>query len=123
MLSYREEVLSPGFTRTGTVALEALRASGRDPAHGGEAAQKRGQSNARRARDRAKWEKLGLDIDSEKARFVAEIQPKLAGLTVRQIENATGLSPPYVLLIRDGGYVPHAVYYGALAALVSSQRA
>jgi hypothetical protein len=121
MLSYRQEVLSPGFTRTGTVALEALRASGRDPAHGGEAAQKRGQSNARRARDRAEWEKLGLDIDSEKARFVVEIQPRLHALTVEEIRNGTGLSPRYALLIRDGRYVPHPVHYSALAALVSAQ--
>jgi hypothetical protein len=121
MLSYREEVLSPGFTRTGTAALKTLRASGRDPAHGGEAAQKRGRSNARRAQDRAEWEKLGLDVNEEKARFVAEIQPKLAGLTVKQIENATGLSLRYALLIRDGRYVPHPVHYGALAALVSAK--
>jgi len=118
MSVYRKEVLDPGFTRKGTAALETLRASGRDPAHGGEAAQKRGRSNARRAQDRAEWEALGLDIDSEKARFVEEIQPKLARLTVKQIENATGLSLRYALLIRDGRYVPHPVHYEALAALV-----
>ena len=122
MLSYREEVLSPGFTRTGTAALETLRASGRDPAHGGEAAQKRGRSNARRAQDRAEWEAFGLDVNSEKARFVAEIQPKLARLTVKQIENATGLSLRYALLIRDGRHVPHPVHYEALEVLVSAQQ-
>ena len=120
MLTYREEVLSPGFTRTGTAALEELRLSGRDPAHGGEVARKRGRSNAKRARDRAKWKKLGLDVSEERARFVTEIQPKLARTTVRQIMNATGLSLRYALLIRDGRYVPHPVHYKVLAELVST---
>jgi len=120
MLSYREEVLSPGFTRTGAAALEALRASGNDPAHGGEAALKRGQSNAKRAKDREAWKMLGLDLEFERQRFVAEIQPKLAGLTVKQIQRACGLSLRYALLIRDGRYVPHPVHYDALADLVGS---
>jgi hypothetical protein len=101
--------------------LREPRVNGADPSHGGEAAQKRGQSNARRAQDRAEWKKLGLDIVAERARFADDIGPKLTGLTVRQITEATGLSLRYALLIRDGRYVPHPVHYETLAALVSAQ--
>ncbi len=117
---YRQEVLAPGFMAKGAAALDALRSSGKDPAHGGRAAKRRGESNAKRARDRAAWKLLGLSIESERARFVSEIQPGLARLTVKQIMRASGLSLRYALLIRDGRYVPHPVHYDALADLVGS---
>jgi len=120
METYRKEVRAPGFTRKGAAALKALRAPGKDPAHGGRAAKRRGDSNAKRARDRAAWKLLGLDMAAERSRFVTEIQPGLARLTVKQIEQASGLSLRYALLIRDGRYVPHPVHYRALAALTSA---
>ena len=86
----------------------------------GRAAKRRGESNAKRARDRAAWKLLGIDMAAERSRFVAEIQPGLAALTVKQIERASGLSLRYALLIRDGRYIPHPVHYPALAALIAT---
>jgi len=61
-----------------------------------------------------------MDLESERQRFVAELQPKLAELTVKQIQRASGLSLRYALLIRDGRYIPHPVHYPALSALVTA---
>jgi len=94
------------------------RSAGADPAHGGGAGRKRGMSNARRAAERAEWEKQGLDLEEEKERFVRDILPRLRDLSMMEIVKATGFSPRYASLVKRGFYVPHPVHNEALAHLV-----
>ena len=89
-----------------------------DPSHGGEAARRRGASNAARAKQRAEWEELGLDLGAEKARFAREIQPLLRQVSIRRIVEATGFSLYYASLVRRGLYVPHPMHYPDLSALL-----
>ena len=72
-------------------------------------------SNARRAAERAEWEKLGLDVEAEKDRFVREIHPGLQAFSILEIVKATGFSPRYASLVKRGLYVPHPVHNEALA--------
>lgn len=103
---------------SGVSALKEARANGKDPAHGGKAAVKRGNSQKRRSQARLDWEKRGLSIEKEQKRFIEEIQPKLSSVPLSAIMNATGLSIRYCSLIKSGAYIPHPVHYAALAGLV-----
>jgi hypothetical protein len=77
-------------------------------------------SNARRAVERAEWEKQGLDLEEEKKRFVRDILPRLRDLSIMDIVKATGFSPRYALLVKKGLYVPHPVPNGALVRLLGT---
>jgi hypothetical protein len=106
------------FAMSGPEALAKRRAQGIDPAHGGKAKDKRAASQSKRARERAEWEAIHGDGKSEREQFIREIQPKLAGIPLRRIADATGFSLRYASLVRDGAYVPHPVHYQALLKLV-----
>jgi len=116
--AYARHVLVQPYTDAAQATLAALRASGDDPAHGGEAGQKRGASNRKRYAERAAWEAKHGDGQEERARFIREIQPKLADVPVERIAAATELTLPYASLIRRGRYVPHPMHCAALAVLV-----
>ena len=118
--AYKRVVDIPRLAKAGVAKLAFLRSEGVDPSHGGEAGQKRGKSNAYRATQRGEWEKLGLDIDAEKERFVREILPGLRAVTILQIVKATEFSRHYASLVRRGLYVPHPVHYKALSSLVDT---
>ena len=79
---YRDEVLIPGFSSSGLVDLAERRASGRDPAHGGDAARRRGETNRNWAKKRASWKG---DLNREKERFVNEILPQLRDIPISKI--------------------------------------
>jgi hypothetical protein len=83
--------------------LEELRAEGRDPGHGGRAAELRGSKNRAHQRAVQKW--TGKQGDPEA--FAAEILPALREATIAQLVAATGLSEHYCSLIRLGKRVPH----------------
>ena len=53
----------PQTAEAGLATLARMRAEGKDPAHGGDAARRRGASNSQRARERAEWERRHGDID------------------------------------------------------------
>jgi CRISPR-associated endonuclease Cas1 len=116
-LDHRREVQIPMFAMSGPEALAKRRAQGIDPAHGGKAKDKRAASQSKRARERAEWEAMHGDGQSEREHFIREIQSKLAGIPLRRIAEATGFSLRYASLVRDGEYVPHPVHYGALSIL------
>lgn len=118
--AYKEKISLPRFQEAGLDTLVKLREMGVDPSHGGETGRKRGMANARRATERAEWKALGLDLDKEKARFIREIQPRLSGLSIQRILEATGFSLYYSSLVRRGKYVPHPVHYPALESLLAS---
>ena len=97
-----------------------MRAEGRDPAHGGKAARRRGAKNSQRARERAEWERRHADteLDAAKEQFQQKTLPKLAGSTLGDIVKATGLSKRYASLIRRGVVTPHPMHFDALRNLV-----
>jgi hypothetical protein len=50
-------------------------------------------------------------------RYIAEIQPQLAGIPIRAITEATGLSRAYASGIRRGIVIPHPRHWDALGAI------
>ena len=61
---YTEEVSKPAFEASGVASLKAVRASKQDPAHGGDAAKKRGRSNIRRTKQRQAWSEANQGLDA-----------------------------------------------------------
>jgi CRISPR associated protein Cas1 len=99
-------------------ALERLRADGRDPAHGGNTAQRRGSKNALHQRELAAWKSTsGGTHDPEE--FTSDILPRLRERSIGELASATGLSAHYCSLIRLGKRTPHARHWKALRALSS----
>ena len=99
--------------------LRARRAAGDDPAHGGEAARRRGARIAAILRANSAWEREGSGAFDPDA-FSRTIGPKLAGLSLSAIMRATGLSRPYCAMIRRGARIPHPRHWVDLRALLSS---
>jgi len=94
------------------------RRDGDDPAHGSEAAHRRGTRNAATLRANAAWERKQsgtFDPDS----FAEEIRPKLVTVSLAAMMRATALSRPYCAMIRRGARVPHARHWEVLSGLVS----
>jgi CRISPR-associated endonuclease Cas1 len=96
---------------TGLATIRRARAAGHDPAHGGDAARRRGQTNAEHGRQRAAWD--GPAGDPE--RFRSDVLSRIADVPVAELARRTGLSLTYVSLIRRGERVPHPRYWAALA--------
>ncbi len=112
------------YVKSGREKLAELRSTDKDPAHGGEAKRKRGDTIRQRAEDRKAWEHANPGkLESEKQRFVNTIQPLLKEFSVTAICNALSLSPRYASLIKNGLHVPHPVMYPALEAMIASQAA
>ncbi len=104
------------FERAGPTTLGRLRAEGRDPAHGGEAARKRGPSNARRQREAGSWNRVH-PVRPDPEVFRREILPRLQSVSLGRIAKATGLTRMYCSLIRRGLYVPHPMHWEMLKAI------
>ena len=117
---YNNEVHLPQTASAGLGKLAQMRAEGRDPAHGGNAARRRAATNSQRARERSEWERRHVHIDFNAAReqFRQETLPKLAGFTLGEIVKTTGLSKRYASLIRRGVVTPHPMHFDALIDLV-----
>jgi CRISPR-associated endonuclease Cas1 len=112
-LPARYEVVGREHFATGPSALTKLRAEGRDPAHGAEAARKRGATAAARLRANAEWEaEHGSDFDPDE--FRREVLPRIQAMSVNAIARATGLSLRYCSLVRAGERVPHPRHWATL---------
>ncbi|GAC1319359.1 MAG: hypothetical protein NVSMB25_10010 [Thermoleophilaceae bacterium] len=99
--------------------LAELRAGGHDPAHGGEAAARRGRKNAAHQRELAGWKPApGMSYDA--ADFRREIAPALRERRIAELTAAAGLSPVYCSLIRLGKRVPHPRHWEGLARIEGS---
>jgi hypothetical protein len=118
---YNEELVLSRQADAGAKSFAKLRSSGKDHSHRGEAARKRGRSNARRAREREEWKRLNseVDVEAERQNFVDELLPKLRDIPVRRNVKATGLSIRYASMIRRGFYTPHPMYYERIETLIS----
>jgi hypothetical protein len=98
------------------LAKSELRAVGKDPSHGGEIAQKRGATHREQLRRNAEWEASNLPIMTE-AEFRARVLPGLAGVPVRAIAAALGVSQGYAARVRKAEAVPHPRHREPLARL------
>jgi CRISPR-associated endonuclease Cas1 len=98
-------------------ALRARRQAGDDPAHGGEAARRRGKRNAATLRANAAWER-GQANTFDPATFAREIGPKLAAVSLAAMMRTTGLSRPYCAKIRRGAQIPHPRHWESLAQML-----
>ena len=96
--------------------LRKRRLAGDDPAHGGQAARRRGKRNAATLRANVAWERRQTDVFDPET-FAREIRPNLQAVLLAAMMRATGLSRPYCAMIRRGARVPHARHWGALRGL------
>jgi hypothetical protein len=96
--------------------LTSLRAEGKDPAHGREAAKKRARSLARRRQETKTYEAVAGELPPREF-FTQEILPRLEGVPIRAMARATGLTRGYCSMIRKGIYVPHQRHWDALKRL------
>jgi CRISPR-associated endonuclease Cas1 len=96
--------------------LRRRRLAGDDPAHGGQAARRRGKRNAATLRANVAWERRQTEI-FDPGTFAVEIRPKLQAVSLAAMMRATGLSRPYCAMIRRGARVPHARHWERLRGL------
>jgi hypothetical protein len=111
----KSDALAVASSRAAT-RLADLRRNGADPAHGGEAAGKRRQTQ-RRHREAAKAFEAAADELPAREVFAREILPALQTVPVRAMAEATGLTRAYSSMIRRGLYVPHPRHWEALLKL------
>jgi hypothetical protein len=107
------------WQESGPAAIAQLRATGRDPTHGGVAGTKRGASVSRRLRQNSEWERGAEMLD--RRLFEQEILPRLQGVPLSKLMESTGLSLRYCSLIRRGLRVPHPRHWGALRGQTDPQ--
>jgi CRISPR-associated endonuclease Cas1 len=112
------EQVAETFTGSGLATLAELRASGSDPAHGGDAGRRRGKRNATHAAAALTWDRDGDDratMDAET--FTSDVLPGLRDVPLRVMASVTGLSESYCSFVRRGLKVPHRRHWGPLALL------
>lgn len=100
----------------GPAALAKMREEGRDPAHGGEAAERRGRTITAQMEANADWEEH-YEHAGEETDFTSDILPGLLAVPLRIMAEATGLTPGYCSFVRRGLKVPHQRHWEALARL------
>jgi hypothetical protein len=115
--SRKEEAWGVASTEA-AAKLSALRAAGKDPAHGGEARQKRAETQRARIREIQLW----TGPSPAPGAFVKEILPGLQRVPVRRMAEETGLSTGACSMIRRGIYVPHPRWWKALRLLASTSQ-
>jgi hypothetical protein len=112
-----------GVQRAGRANLSKMRAKGEaDPARAPEARAKLGATQAKRARERADWNRAHPGEKPDPAVFRTEILPWLVGIPVARIARETGLSTIQAWYIRRGERVPHPRFWAVLAAIAAERR-
>lgn len=110
------------FAQAEPEVLAALRANSNDPAHGGTAGRKRGERNAAHVAALVDWKREHTRNDpSDLDTFSRAIFPRLRGVPLRAIAEATGLSEGYCSFVRRGQKVPHRRHWAALQALAEGR--
>lgn len=113
-----------GAAADGLAALAKQRATGTDPAHGGEAGRKRGKRNAEHVAAIERWEQQrGAADTAHPVDFARGILPRLRSVPLSVMAEATGLSLGYCSFVRRGQKVPHRRHWGSLARLGDGTKA
>jgi len=100
----------------GRAALAKMRAEGRDPAHGGDAAERRGRTITAQLAAVTAWDREHGDVD-DGSDFARDVLPGLRHVSLQVMADATGLSKGYCSFVRRGLKVPHRRHWAALARL------
>ncbi len=104
----------------GLAALATARAADADPTHTAEALQKRRNSLIAVKAAEAAWDsKLQRPTITEEELHVV-VLPRLKQCTIRELQEATGLSESACSRIRSGKLTPHPRHWLALAELIAS---
>lgn len=120
----RAEQAAVEFAPAGPEMLAKLRLGGVDPAHGGAAGRKRGQTNAAHHAAAAAWERARGDSaygsEADQSVFQRGILPVLQCVPLSMMARVTGLSEPYCSQIRRGLKVPHQRHWEALSRITEN---
>lgn len=104
------------FSTAGPAALAARRTAGDDPAHTADANRKRGERNANHWAEVERWEQAHQG-PTDGQTFTRDVLPRLQGVPLSALTQATGLSLRYCSLIRRGACVPHPRHWETLQKL------
>jgi CRISPR-associated endonuclease Cas1 len=94
--------------------------NGQDRAQSLQSRARRSQTLAARSADEAAWAASGAPATITREELMTSVVPQLKDITIRQLQEATGLSASGCSMIRNGKRTPHPRHWAALAALVSS---
>lgn len=108
------------WSTSGRRTLAQLRAENQDPAHGGCAAQVRGEKISRHNYERAK--RQGIVPPTTDRIFPRDILPHLRNIALPELAMATGLSVGYCSFIVRGLRVPHPRHWAVLEALAQQRQ-
>ncbi len=86
--------------------------------HTDEAQARRRTANRQDQLARLAWEAEHVDETHDSEWYLANVLPGLAGVTLRAIANATGMSTSNAAKVRSGKRVPHPGWWHCLAALL-----
>jgi len=104
--------------RDGLVAARSLRAKlhldGLDPATSPASRAKQSEARLRRRAEEVAWDRAHPELPNQEV-FSRTVLPVIAGIPIRRLAKATGLSIGYCALIRQGLRVPHPRWWEALA--------
>ena len=98
------------------VRLQELRDEGQDPAHGDQAATRRGESVSLNNRSSQEWNRHNERLDPDT--FSREILPQLQDVPLSAMVDATGLSKGYCSFIKRGIKIPHERHWPSLERLI-----
>jgi CRISPR-associated endonuclease Cas1 len=89
-----------------------------DPAQAAEIRGRRGAAIAARKRALSEWDKANPGAIYDPELFRRDILPRLAGVKLSEIVEATGLSKSYASQVRAGKFTPHVSMWRAFGELV-----
>lgn len=116
---FQQEQLESGGARAS--AVEILKSRGKDSTHGGQAAERRGQTIAARKQAAKQWdESYGKLVDL--SAFDREILPLIQHISLSRLVRATGLSLRYVSQVRRGEKRPHPRHWAAMVSLADKDQ-
>ncbi len=118
-LPQRRQEVTADSLEGGNKRLRQLRYEGKDPAHGGAAADARRERLAKNKSAVREWALAHERPDPEE--FRRTIFPGLQGVTLAKIMQATELCSGYCSMIRRGKYIPHPRHWESLKALTIQQ--
>jgi hypothetical protein len=116
--SVTRRALATQRASAGVVALNSARAAGTDPTQSKAARAKRRDSLLAMKASEADWTRNGSPVVVTEQHMREVVLPALASLTIRQLQQVTGLAESSCSMIRSGKRSPHPRHWDALAQFV-----